>query len=55
MTPVYQPPRTEYKPVNVDAIATDLNMHLKENAPQQEGIIHEVYKRPSKEYLQESP
>ena len=30
-------------------------MDFEENVPQQEAIIHDVYGRPGKEYLQESP
>ena len=55
ITPAYQPPKIEDEPVHVDAIEPDLCIDSEENAPQQEGIIHEVYERPGKEYLQESP
>ena len=54
-TPAHQPPKIEDKPVDIDTIKPDLNMDLEENAPQQEGIINEVYERPRKEYLLESP
>ena len=51
---VYQPPKIEGEPVDIDAIEPDLNIDFEENSPQQEGIIYEVYERPGKEYLQES-
>ena len=52
---IYQLPNTEKEPVDLDAIEPDWNTNFEENTTQQEGILHEVYKRPGKEYLQESP
>ena len=46
ITPAYQPPKIEDEPVDVDAIVPDLDMDFKENSPQQEGIIHDVYEKP---------
>ena len=43
ITPAYQPPKIEDKPVDVDANEPDLNMDFEENVSQQEGIIHEAY------------
>ena len=50
-TPGYQPPKIEDEPIVVEATEPDLNTDFEENVPQQEGIIHEVYKRLRKEYL----
>ena len=55
MTIVYKLPRIKDEPIDVDAIEPELNMEFDEYAPQQQGIIHEVYERPSKKYLQKSP
>ena len=55
LKPMYKPPRIEDELVHIDAIEPDLNTDFEENAPQQDGIIYEVYERPGKEYLQESP
>ena len=58
ITPAYQPPKIEDETVDVDAIEPDLNTDYEENVPQQEGSkegIHEIYERPGKENLQESP
>ena len=51
MTPAYKPPRIEDEPIDVDAIEPNLNKDFAENAPQQAGIIHEVYERPRNDYL----
>ena len=45
----------EDEPIHVDATEPDLITDFDEKNPQHEGIIHEVYERPGKEYLQESP
>ena len=55
VTPAYQQPKIEDEPVDGDATEPDLNMDFEENVPQQPGIIHEVYEKPGKEYLLESP
>ena len=46
---------SEDKLVDVDVIEPELSKDFGENAPQEEGIAHEVYEGPGKEYLQESP
>ena len=38
-------------PVDVDAFEPELNTDFEENAPQQEGIIHEVYETLHQEKL----
>ena len=38
----------------VDINEPELYTHFEENAPQLQGITQEVYRRPGKEYLQES-
>ena len=43
VTSAYQPSNIEDEAVDVEAIEPELNTAFKENAPQQEGIIHEVY------------
>ena len=44
----------DWRWANADAIEPDLNKDFEGNTPQQEGIIHEIYEWPGKEYLQES-
>ena len=51
VTPAYQPLKIEDDPVDIEAIEPNLNMDFEENAPQQEGITHEVYDSSGKEYL----
>ena len=41
-TQTYQTPKIEDEPVDVDATEPELNVDIEENAPQQEGIIHDV-------------
>ena len=50
---MYQLPKIEDGPVDVDITELELNMDFKENAPQQEKNIHEVCDRIGKEYPQE--
>ena len=54
LIPKYQTPNIESEPVDVDVIELELNTSFEENVPTQEGIIHELYERPEKEYPQES-
>ena len=55
LTPSYQSPCINNKPIDIDAIEPDLNITFEENASHQEGITYEVYNRTGKEYPQESP
>ena len=55
LSPAYQPPKIENKPVKRYVFEHDLNTDFEENIPQQVGIIHQLYERPEKEYLQELP
>ena len=41
--------------VMVDVTELELNIGFEQNSSQQDGIIWEVYERPGKEYLQDSP
>ena len=41
--------------VDVDTIEPELSTDFEENALHQEEIIHEIYEKPGKEYLQELP
>ena len=50
MSPSYQPQGFENKPVDMDAIETELQTAFKENAPQHENIISVFYESPRKEY-----
>ena len=52
---IYQLPKIDDRQVDVDIAESELNTDFEECAPQQEGVIHEVFERPGKEYLQESP
>ena len=54
LTPVHQETNIENDQVDVDVTQPELNTDFEENAPQ-EGLIQEIYERPGKEYLQESP
>ena len=49
ITPAYQSPKAEDEPADVDATESDRNIDFEESAPQQEGIIHEIYVTPGKE------
>ena len=51
----YQPPKIEDESVDVDTVELELDTDFKKNTTQKEGIYHDVYERPKKEYLQESP
>ena len=51
ITLVHKPPTIKDESIDGDAIEPKPNMEFEEHAPQQEGIIHDVYERPGKEYL----
>ena len=53
--PAYQQPQIEDEAIDVEAIEPEPSTDFAENAPQQEGIIHQVYGIPGNGYLQESP
>ena len=55
LTPAYQPFNIANELVDIDVIESELNTDFEQNASQQEGIVHQVYDRPGKEYLQKSP
>ena len=45
ITPAHEPLNIEDEPIDVDAIEPNLNMDFDGKSTQQEGNIHEVYKR----------
>ena len=54
ITPAHQPPEIKDELTDVDVFGPELHTEFEENAPQKEGIIHEVNERPRKEYLQKT-
>ena len=45
----------ETEELDIDSLDYNINIHFKENSPNLDGIISEVYQRPDKYNFQESP